>query len=189
MNRPAQHKPEAILAAAVAVFGDVGVGASTAKVAKAAGVSNGTLFNYFPSKQDLIDALYVSVKADLADAIGDVSGDEPLRSQIRTIWDRWLIWAKAHPAEHAAMNLLHQSGLASDDARAQATESFRVGARVFADAQAAKLFVELPADYLAELMQHQLDQAAAAMLDEDEQDLAFGVLWNGITTSSSRQHP
>ena len=70
MNRPMQHKPEVILAAALSVFREEGVHVSTARIASAAGVSNGSLFNYFPTKQALIDDLYVWIKTDLAAAAG-----------------------------------------------------------------------------------------------------------------------
>ena len=69
MARPKEHKPETILAAALSLFRSEGVNVSTARIAKQAGVSNGTLFNYFPTKQALIDALYVSIKTELAAAV------------------------------------------------------------------------------------------------------------------------
>ena len=66
-----QHKPEAILAAALRCSAKEGVHVSTARIASAAGVSNGSLFNYFPTKQALIDDLYVWIKIDLAAAAGE----------------------------------------------------------------------------------------------------------------------
>ena len=54
-----KHKRSAIIAAAVTLIDREGVGISTARVAAEAGVSNGTLFNYFPTKQALIDSVYV----------------------------------------------------------------------------------------------------------------------------------
>ena len=106
MNRPKEHKPESILAAALDLFRDEGVHVSTAKIAAAAGVSNGTLFNYFPTKQDLIDGLYVSIKADVAEAVGEIDRNEPIEVQIRILWERWFRWARANPDANAVINVL-----------------------------------------------------------------------------------
>jgi len=54
---------------------------------------------------------------------------------------------------------------------------------------AAGLLVGLPLDYLAALIQQQLDQAVSADLDDQQADLAFQVLWNGITQQPDRQEP
>jgi TetR/AcrR family transcriptional regulator len=54
-NAPATEKEKAIIEAAVALMGERGVdGATTAEIARRAGVTEKTLFRYFPSKKDLI---------------------------------------------------------------------------------------------------------------------------------------
>ena len=185
MARPRQHSRETILAAASLAFRDEGVSATTAQIAKAANVSNGTLFNYYPTKQSLIDALYVWLKEDLAKAIDTIEPTMPSRSQLHLIWERWLTWAKDHPDRHAVIHLLHRSGLASDAARSEANQHFHVPARVLADAQAAGLFVDLPTMYLVEIMEQQLDHAATSKLDTRAEELAFDVMWNGITSNAT----
>jgi AcrR family transcriptional regulator len=186
MARPRQHSRDSILAAASIAFRDAGVSATTAQIAKAANVSNGTLFNYYPTKQSLIDALYVWLKEDLATAIDSIEPTLPPRSQLHLIWDRWLAWARSHPDRHAVIHLLHRAGLASDAAHTEANQHFAVPARVLADAQAAGLFVALPTMYLVEIMEQQLDLAAASELDGRSEQLAFDVMWNGITDSNGR---
>jgi AcrR family transcriptional regulator len=52
---PATEKEKAIIEAAVKLFGERGIdGATTAQIAKLAGVTEKTLFRYFPSKSDLV---------------------------------------------------------------------------------------------------------------------------------------
>src|SRR5499426_4687595 len=52
---PASEKELAIIRAATALLGERGVdGATTAEIAKRAGVTERTLFRYFPSKKDLV---------------------------------------------------------------------------------------------------------------------------------------
>ena len=93
-----------------------------ADVASAANVSNGTLFNYFATKQELIDELYIWVKSDLAEAISAIDEELAINEQMRLIWDLWLEWASSQREAHAVMNLLHQSGLASEAARVKGSE-------------------------------------------------------------------
>ena len=181
MNRPAQHTPEHILAAATRVFFSEGVGASTAKIAAVAGVANGTLFNFFPTKQALIDALYVSIKTDLADAFGDLDESQPVEHRMRQVWDQWLGWARLHRVEYAVASLLHQAGLASTDALAVGAAAMTGPVRVLETARDAGLLVDLPVEYLGALTQHHIDQAVTSELDDRQSGLAFHVLFNGIT--------
>ena len=81
-----KYEPSDILEAAVRLINRDGVGVSMAKVADEAGVSNGTLFHYFGTKQDLLDQLYEWLKSDLIAAIGDVPEDLTATEQLRTLW-------------------------------------------------------------------------------------------------------
>ncbi len=181
MARPKEHQPATILTAALRLFRSEGVSVSTARIAKAAGVSNGTLFNYFPTKQALIDALYVSIKDDLAESVGVLDDHVPVESRMRQVWDRWFGWARANRDAHLVMNLLHQSGLASLEAQTIGTEALQGPIAVLDEALEGGILVDLPIDYLGALIQHQLDQAVMSELDDGQADVAFGVLWNGIT--------
>ncbi len=60
-------KRQQLLEAALRLFVENGFhGTATAKIAKEAGVSNGTLFNFFKTKDELILQLYMSLKDELA---------------------------------------------------------------------------------------------------------------------------
>lgn len=187
MNRPVEHKPEKILRAASSLFMADGINVSTARVAEAAGVANGTLFNHFPTKQDLIDALYVSIKTDLGGAIGVLDESDPIEDRMYLIWSRWLDWAGANREAHTVMNLLHQSGLASEKAQSEAVEALKNSVSILDEAARAGLLVDLPLDYLGAVVQHHLDQAVASALNDKQTRLAFQVLWNGIAKPSA--HP
>ena len=69
MARPkSDDKRSAILAAATAVIVRQGLSAPTAVIAKEAGVANGSLFTYFPTKANLFNALYLELKQAMAAA-------------------------------------------------------------------------------------------------------------------------
>lgn len=60
MARPkSEDKKQALLEAATAAFAQSGIAASTALIARNAGVAEGTLFRYFATKDDLLNALYL----------------------------------------------------------------------------------------------------------------------------------
>lgn len=154
---------------------------STAEIASTAGVSNGTLFNHFPTKQALIDALYVSIKSGLAAAFGDMDRTEPLELRMRQVWDRWLDWARLHRVEYAVATLLHQSSLASADALAIGDAAMAIPSQVLLEAHQIGLLVDLPTGYLGSLSQLHIEQTLTSELDDRQVDLAYTVLVNGIS--------
>ena len=64
-----EDKRNAILSAATEVFAERGLAAATSAISHAAGVAEGTLFTYFGTKDELINALYCAIKLELADAM------------------------------------------------------------------------------------------------------------------------
>ena len=67
LSRAEQRETE-ILEAAIFLFADEGFhDASTRKIAARAGVSEGTLFNYFGSKNELMRAILIRIYAELTD--------------------------------------------------------------------------------------------------------------------------
>ena len=99
MARPrSDDRRNAILAAAVRVIAVQGTGAPTALIAKAADVSNGSLFTYFETKTELFNQLYVELKTEVgAVALRDFPHESSLCEQLRHVWTQWLHWATAHP--------------------------------------------------------------------------------------------
>jgi AcrR family transcriptional regulator len=80
MAKPkSEDKRNAILSAAVQVFAKRGLGAPTAAITKAAGIAEGSLFTYFKTKDELVNALYCELKLELADSMmsGFPRGREP----------------------------------------------------------------------------------------------------------------
>ena len=70
MARPkSEDKRNAILAAATQVIAEQGLGAPTARIAKVAGVAEGTLFTYFESKDVLLNELYLDIKAGMREVM------------------------------------------------------------------------------------------------------------------------
>src|SRR6202047_1346179 len=108
MARPlSEEKRTAILEATAEVVAMLGVSAPTAKIAKEAGVAEGTLFTYFANKDELLNRLYLELKMDLRDAMmtGYPAG-KSLVVRNRHVWDRFIGWGSAHPLKRRAMRQL-----------------------------------------------------------------------------------
>ncbi|MFG3262000.1 TetR/AcrR family transcriptional regulator [Streptomyces bobili] len=76
LRSDAERNRERIIAAARAVFARDGLGASMASVAREAGVGIATMFRRFPTKAELVDAVFVDRMDAYADAVA-VAVDDP----------------------------------------------------------------------------------------------------------------
>ena len=122
MARPkSDEKRRAILEAAARVIVAEGLGASTAGIAKAAGVANGSLFTYFDTKTALLNALYLDIKGEIAAAaMRGLPEDAELREQLFCMWRNWASWAVKYPAKRKALAQLAVSEEVSAKTREKA---------------------------------------------------------------------
>ena len=111
MARPrSEDKRNAIISAVPRVIATHGLSAPTAMIAQEAGVSNGSLFTYFETKADLLNQLYVELKAEMAAAALDgLPVGAELRDQVSHIWSNWMGWAVSNPEKRCALAQLDVS--------------------------------------------------------------------------------
>jgi AcrR family transcriptional regulator len=75
---------EALIAAARGAFAEGGTSTSLEEIARRAGVGIGTLYRHFPSRQDLLEAVYVGEVEALCQSAEDLAELEP--------WDALVAW-------------------------------------------------------------------------------------------------
>ncbi len=94
MKEQIKDKRIAIMEAALKLLTERGFhGTSTAQISKDAGVATGTLFNYFPTKEDLINSLYFEVKGNLSHAMAkDLEAESTFQDKLRKIWSNLVNW-------------------------------------------------------------------------------------------------
>src|ERR1700726_5263452 len=112
MARPrSEDKRNAILDAATRLFAERGLTAApTSEISKLAGVAEGTLFTYFKTKDDLINALYREIKLELGDAMmSDFPRKKNIRTKLRHVWDRYVKWGIANPKQRKVLAQLQVS--------------------------------------------------------------------------------
>ncbi|MFQ3619860.1 MAG: TetR/AcrR family transcriptional regulator [Spirochaetales bacterium] len=75
-------------------------GASMLSIALKARVAAGTIYTYFKSKEDLIDALYLHLLEQLDQALLKGFRDNALPEEnLKNIWLQWLFYYVSHPKE------------------------------------------------------------------------------------------
>jgi AcrR family transcriptional regulator len=126
MARPkSDDKRNAILAAAIAVFAERGLGAPTSAISKAAGVAEGTLFTYFSTKDELVNALYRELKLELADGmLSNFPRKKNLRSRLEHIWNGYVQWGVANPAQCKVLGQLQVSDALTEETKAAGSAPF-----------------------------------------------------------------
>ena len=89
------EKREQIMKAALKLFCEHGFqNTSTANISREANVATGTLFLYFPTKEALINALYIESKKELSVYLQDgLARQKTTKTRIRHVWMRANEWA------------------------------------------------------------------------------------------------
>ncbi len=98
MARPlSEEKRTQLILSAIDCIDEHGLSASTAMIAKTAGVSTGSLFTYFNSKDELINTVYVYIMDTIADVVmADFPKNAPFFTQLEHWWNCYVDWGVAN---------------------------------------------------------------------------------------------
>jgi AcrR family transcriptional regulator len=96
-----EGKKSAIMNAALGLITSNGFDATpVSAIAREAGVAAGTIYTYFPSKQELIKELYLANKELLTDfVVRDLDVTFPAKETIKRIWKNHVAYVLLHPLE------------------------------------------------------------------------------------------
>jgi len=155
MARPKSgDKREAILAAAAAVFAEGGLSAPTLAISKAAAVAEGTLFTYFPTKDDLLNALYRQIKLELAEILmSGFARKKNVRAKLQHIWDAFIGWGVANPDRRKVLAQLVVSDKLTKETKAVGAAPFAEVAMMGREAIAQGTIRDLPLESLIALIE------------------------------------
>jgi AcrR family transcriptional regulator len=113
------EKRAAILEAAAQEIAETGISAPTARIAKRAGVAEGSLFTYFANKEELLNTLYLELKLEVYRRINvGFPHKASLERRAWHIWSSYLDWALEFPAKRKASVQLNVSDLITSATRA-----------------------------------------------------------------------
>ena len=180
-------KQQAIIDAAVEVFAARGFwDTPTSLISRTAGVADGTLFNYFKTKDELISEVYLAIKHELADRLmEEMAAQQGFRDKLHHLWNEYVAWAVANPAKFDVLQQIGTSYELSEEVRA-------AGMEPFADLQAMasqsiKLgeLKEYPVEYLGVVLEGLIVATIRHIALHPEGQAAykrigFEILWNGV---------
>jgi AcrR family transcriptional regulator len=182
-----EDKRNAILSAAIEVFAERGLGAPTSAISRAAGVAEGTLFTYFTTKDEMVNALYREIKLELADAMmSDFPRRASVRERFQHVWDRYVIWGVTNPAQQRVLQQMTVwSGLTEESKRAGITPFLEIE-RMAEAAVAQHLFLDRPLEFIRAAMSALADTTMEFMRRDPDQaqmhrNNGFEMLWTGLT--------
>jgi AcrR family transcriptional regulator len=190
MARPrSEDKRNAILDAATRLFAERGLTAApTSEISKLAGVAEGTLFTYFKTKDDLINALYREIKLELADAMmSDFPRKKNIRTKLRHVWDRYVNWGIANPRQRKVLAQLTVSEALTKESIDAGSAPFVEFQAMIRDAIEQRVFrndvpVELISKSLAALVEATIDLTESNRAKAKQyRDSGFQMFWAGIT--------
>ena len=130
-------KRQAILAAALELFVERGYhGTAVPAVADRAGVGAGTIYRYFRSKEDLVNALYRQCKKELAThVLLGITPDAPPREQFHQFWLRLAAFARDQPRVFFFLELHHHGSYLDAESNAIEARMMDMGVRFLEAAQ------------------------------------------------------
>ncbi|MEW7864876.1 TetR/AcrR family transcriptional regulator [Aeromonas diversa] len=187
-------KRSQILDAALTLCAEEGTaGAATARIAKAAGVANGTLFHHFPNKEALILCLYQEIKGRLAAALQPPEGTLPLKAQAYHYWEGTMNWLLAHPRElRFLLGFFHSAALPLALRSRIINETLTFLPVLLAEGMRQGVVRPCPLPLLMEACQGQFLACAALFVAEPERSgdpewhqAAFDLFWHAIARSAS----
>ncbi len=144
-------KRKKLLDCAIRLFARVGINqTTTADVARQAGVAAGTLFNYFPSKDDLIKSSYLECKLDLAKALGaDIDFHASFELVLPQLWLQIMEWSLENLERHDFMKQLSHSPYTRDEVlQKRVKEEFCFLTNAFREAMEKGSIARMPPEYL-----------------------------------------
>ena len=148
-----QAKRHAILASAVREIALVGPGASTSRIAKGAGLAEGTLFTYFATKDELLNELYVELKSDVFRRINAAFPHRaPLRTRALHVWTAYLLWATEKANERKASVQLHVSDVITGATKSRVDAEHGAVAQMIKEVSMCGAFKHLPPDFASSAM-------------------------------------
>lgn len=188
-NEKRQH----IIEAAMVLFNTNGFHATpTAKIAKKAKVSVGTLFNYFPTKEDLIESIYVYIKVHSKSRFVElIETKSNTHDTLLSMWNAIITWGMENPQEFRYLELFCHSPFKSSYHREKSLEAYKE----FQDQIIKKVVPSTLCDTYPEYVLNYIDQSIHAatlyLLDNDVEDKpqfiqsAFDMLWVGVSYQSN----
>ncbi len=184
-------KQQEILKAALRLFVEAGFhGTPTSRIAKEAGVANGTLFHYYKTKDELIVALYSNIKGKLNERMhAGTSPEAGFKENLKIIYTNTLDWAVEYKEEFYFVQQFNTSPFLSLIAPEEISRQTRPHLELLESAIAQKIFRNMPVELMFVLLNNhiygmsQYIHSIQAGTDQKKKLISdsFDLLWHMLT--------
>lgn len=181
-----------IIEASIDLFANNGFwNTPTSRITKHANVSTGTLFNYFDSKDALINEVYLQLRQEQAAHIAEgFPADADVKTAFEHVWFRYIDWGVRHSVRYALLQQMKLSDMISDAAHESAMGDWAFSAGVVEKGFNEGLFGNISEGYFMLLTIAQLNAAVSYATDNNLKDMpltkhitrAFDIYWAGVTS-------
>jgi AcrR family transcriptional regulator len=185
------EKEKQLIEASIDLFAKEGFwNTPTSRIAKHAGVATGTLFNYFESKNVLIDAVYKQLKQEwMGHMTASYPQDGTLKQRVEHIWFRFIDWGVRFPVRYSLMSQLKLSNLVSQEVQESQEAELAFAYDMIVQGVADGLLVDAPPDYLGQIFYAQMEAAVHYATENNLTDMpltrhlaqGFEIFWKGVT--------
>jgi AcrR family transcriptional regulator len=190
-RKPSPDRRQRFLDAALRLFVENGVpGTSTAAIAKAAGSAAGTLFLYFPSKQDLVDELVLQIGRVQAATIQTRLQEEQHDSARDSFWIIWhgsVCWLLDNLDAFLFIQQVRESRLISPAAIRESEQFFGYFYETIQRGLADTAIKPYPSDLVGGILYHDIVAVINCVRAQADQSLreqtiadGFDIFWHGI---------
>jgi AcrR family transcriptional regulator len=183
------EKKQKILDASLKLFVEQGFhGTSTAEIAKKARVATGTLFHYFPTKEDLINSLYFHSKESMLKEVkGSYNNKKTFKENIKDLWLKFNYFGINNPYMFQFILIFHSSpyisSLTRDEIENRFIELLEVYKKGIEKHEIKTFDNEMLVDYfwgnIFSTVNH--FKKYPEKLRDENMDMAFDLFWDGIS--------
>ncbi len=184
-------KATQLIEASIDLFAEEGFwNTPTSRIAKHAGVGTGTLFNYFESKDGLIDAVYKQLKQEwIAHVLDSYPQNGTLKERVEHIWFRHIDWGLRFPRRYSLMMQLKLSNLVSQEVRQSQDAELAFAYEMIVQGVADGELIDIDPAYLGMIFYAQLEAAVSYATEHNLSDMpltrhitqGFEIFWKGVT--------
>lgn len=186
--RELQPKEEKLLMAALRLFNEYGFhNTPTSKISKEAGVSTGTLYNYFESKEALINSLYLYIKQHSAEyVLQNFEMTQDYKVGFKKVWTLFIKWGFEYPDFFKFKESFCQSPFIEHLSTEKAKEEYDLFTKYLKDAMDSGVIKALDKELFAAFMQGVMASTIKYInknnLGNCDQTInqSFELLWSGI---------
>ncbi len=184
------------LKAALKLFVARGVqNTSTAEIARKAGTAAGTLFLYFPTKQDLMDELVLTIGRDQSEYIGSLLVPSlSVRETFLAIWEGSLRWFLNHMDEYRYVQQVRDTRIIGEKTVRKSEQFFQYYFMAVHKGLEAGRIKKYPIELIGGILYQQIVgvmNLISAQPDPAKREAyiknGFEIFWNGIKAGAGEK--